>query len=309
VVSILDGITKAVPHAILRHAPGCSVEGPDTSGFTGAIKAARESQVVLLVVGESSRMSGEAASRSSLDLPGVQEELVRRVVATGKPVVLILMNGRPLCISWEAEHAGAILESWFLGVQTGNAVADVLFGDYNPTARLPVTFPGEVGQVPIYYNHKSTGRPPVDTLKFTSQYLDLPSTPLYPFGYGLSYTKFAYSGLSLERSRLSKADTLRATIRVTNSGTRTGEETVQLYVHQEIGSVTRPVKELKAFRKVRLAPKESAVVGFALPVAQLAFTGLQMRYGVEAGEFQLSAGPNSSEGLQATFSVVEGDGH
>ena len=309
VVPILEGIRKAAPHALLRHVPGCSVAGSDTSGFAEAIKAARESQVVLLVVGEPSSMSGEASSRSSLDLPGVQEDLVHRVVETGKPVVLILMNGRPLSVTWEAEHAGAILESWFLGVQTGNAVADVLFGDYNPSARLPVTFPRTVGQVPIYYNHKNTGRPPVDTLKFTSHYLDLPSTPLYPFGYGLSYTTFVYSGLLLERSRLSKADTLQATIRVTNTGARAGEETVQLYVHQLIGSVTRPVKELKAFRKVRLGPKESAVVHFALPVSQLAFTDLEMHYGVEAGEFQLSVGPNSAEGLQAPFDVVEGDGH
>lgn len=306
VVSVLDGIRKALPKAQIHYAAGCTVSGTDTAGFAEALAEARKAQAVLLVLGESSAMSGEAASRSSLDLPGRQEDLIREVVGTGRPVVLILMNGRPLTLRWEAEHVGAILETWFLGIQSGLAVADVVFGEYNPSGRLPVTFPRALGQIPCYYNHKSTGRPSDDTLQYTSHYLDLPSSPLYPFGYGLSFTTFAYRGLSLERGVISEFDTLKASVLVSNTGTRAGEETVQLYVRQDVGSVTRPVEELKAFRKVRLAPNESATVRFALPLANLAFTGLDMRARVEAGAFHLKVGPNSAEGLETQFRVVEG---
>jgi len=308
VVTLLEGIKRALPATTrVIYAPGCMLAGTDTAGIAEAVAAARQAETVLLAVGESASMSGEAASRSELDLPGRQKELVRAVQATGTPVVLILMNGRPLTICWEAENVRAILETWFLGVQTGNAIADVVFGDYNPSGRLPVTFPRSVGQIPYYYNHKNTGRPPVDSVKYTSHYLDLPSSPLYPFGYGLSYTTFSYEGITLARPVLGTGDTLSAAISVSNRGTRGGEETVQLYIRDESGGggVTRPVKELKAFRKVRLEPGETVTVGFSLPVSALAFSGLDMRPTVEPGTFRLFIGPNSAEGLESGFRVKE----
>jgi len=308
VVTLLEGIKRALPATTrVIYAPGCMLAGTDTAGIAEAVAAARQAETVLLAVGESASMSGEAASRSELDLPGRQKELVRAVQATGTPVVLILMNGRPLTICWEAENVRAILETWFLGVQTGNAIADVVFGDYNPSGRLPVTFPRSVGQIPYYYNHKNTGRPPVDSVKYTSHYLDLPSSPLYPFGYGLSYTTFSYEGITLARPVLGTGDTLSAAISVSNRGTRGGEETVQLYIRDESGGggVTRPVKELKAIRKVRLEPGETVTVGFSLPVSALAFSGLDMRPTVEPGTFRLFIGPNSAEGLESGFRVKE----
>ncbi len=306
VVTVLEGVRAALPAAArLLVARGCTIDGSDTSGIAAAVAAARQADAVLLVVGESRDMSGEAACRSTLDLPGRQEDLVRAVQAAGRPVVLVLMNGRPLSISWEAQHVPAILETWFLGLKAGDAIADVLFGDYNPSGRLPVTFPRTVGQVPIYYNHKNTGRPASDSDHFTSHYLDLPSSPLYPFGFGLSYTSFDYAGLSLRAAEIGPADTIRASVTVTNTGTRPGDETVQLYVRDEFGSVTRPVRELKAFRKVHLTAGQQTTVEFAVPVASLAFTTLEMKHAVEPGTFRLYIGPDSSRGLEASFAVID----
>ncbi|HEX9006147.1 MAG TPA: glycoside hydrolase family 3 N-terminal domain-containing protein [Bacteroidota bacterium] len=306
VVTVLEGVRAAVaPGTHILTAHGCTISGPDTAGIAAAVAVARQADAVLLVVGESEDMSGEASCRSSLDLPGRQEELVRAVQAAGKPVVLVLMNGRPLSIAWEAGHVPAILESWFLGLRTGNAVADVVFGDYNPSGRLPVTFPRTVGQVPIYYNHKNTGRPPSDSNHYTSKYLDLPSSPLYPFGFGLSYTTFAYAGLTLRAAELGLTDSIRAAVTVTNTGSRPGDETVQLYVCDEFGSVTRPVKELKAFRKVHLAPGQQTMVDFVVPVSHLAFTTLEMKHAVEPGTFRLYIGPDSAHGLETSFTIVD----
>jgi beta-glucosidase len=215
------------------------------------------------------------------------------------------MNGRPLAISWEATHVPAILETWFLGTQAGNAIADLVFGKFSPSGRLPVSFPRSSGQIPVYYNHKNTGRPVSETEYFTSHYLDLPSTPLYPFGFGLTYTSFAYSNLRIEHANLGTGDTLRATVVVHNAGTRAGDETVQLYVKDEVATVTRPVRELKGFNKVRIEAGQSATVALTVPVSELAFTGIDMKALVEPGSFQLFVGPNSAEGLQESF-VVSG---
>ena len=304
VVTLLDGIRETAPGAQVTYVQGCSIAGAETTGIASAAAAARQSEVVILAVGESEDMSGEASCRSSLELPGRQKDLVREVCATGKPVVVIFMNGRPLDLSWEQNHVPAILETWFLGHEAGHAIADVLFGAYAPTGRLPVTFPRSVGQVPIYYNHKNTGRPTDDQEHYTSRYLDLPSSPLYPFGFGLTYTSFRYADLRIARETVKAADTLLVTITLTNTGLRAGDETVQLYVRDEVGSVTRPVRELKCFQRVHLNAGGSTVVTLSLPVDALAFTGLDMRHRVEPGMFTVYVGPNAAEGLQGRFQVV-----
>ena len=304
VVTVLEGVRSAVsPGTKVLFAGGCTINGTDTNGIAAAVSSARQADAVLLITGESEEMSGEAGSRASLDLPGRQEDLVRAVHATGKPVVLILMNGHPLTIAWEASHIPAILETWFLGLKAGSAIADVVFGDYNPSGKLPVTIPRTVGQIPLYYNHKNTGRPPDTADRFTSKYMDLPSTPLYPFGYGLSYTTYGYSGLAIRSARLGTTDTLQASVVVTNTGKRAGSEVVQLYVRDEAGSVTRPVRELKGFRTVRLDPGAAASVTISVPVSSLAFTTLDMKHEVEPGTFRVFIGPDSAHGLEGTFTV------
>jgi beta-glucosidase len=250
-------------------------------------------------------MTGEAASRSYLDLPGDQEGLLRAVCAIGKPVVLVLMNGRPLTIPWATDHCDAIVESWFLGVQTGNAIADVLFGDYNPSGKLPVSFPRAVGQVPVYYNYKNTGRPTNRYNHFTSKYIDAPSTPLYPFGYGLSYTTFSYKDLALSSKKIGTDGIVRVTVDVTNSGNRDGEEVVQMYIRDEAGSVTRPVKELRGFKKIALKAGETKRVEFALEPNDLAMYNREMKWVVEPGSFKVFVGTNSAENLEDEFEVVQ----
>jgi beta-glucosidase len=303
-VTVLEGVRKAVgPSTSVRYARGCGIADTSRSGIPEAVALARTSDVVLLVVGESSTMSGEAASRTVLDLPGVQPELVRAVHATGVPVVLVLLNGRPLTIPWIAENIPAILEAWFPGSTTGDAVAGVLFGDYNPSGKLPVTFPRSVGQVPIYYNHKHTGRPPDPQDPYTSKYIDERWTPLYPFGFGLSYTTFTYSDLRLRSKVLGENDTLHVTVTLRNTGTRSGEEVVQLYVRDHVGSVTRPVKELKAFRKISLDAGAGSDVVLAVSVRELAFTREGAEKVVEPGTFSVYVGGNSAETLEQTFEV------
>ena len=304
VVTLVDGIRNALPpSARILYAQGCAIEGDDRSGIAAAVEAAKNADAVVVAVGESSAMSGEAASRSTLDIPGIQNALIEAVAAAGKPVVLVLMNGRPLSITWAEAHIPAILEAWFLGVQTGNAVADIIFGDYSPSGKLPVTFPRTVGQVPFYYNHKNTGRPPADTMKFTSRYRDLPSTPLFPFGYGLSYTTFSYSNLTVSPGAIDSAGTVTVGIRVRNTGARAGEEVVQLYVRQDVGSITRPVRELKGFLKVMLAPGESRHVEFPLSGRDLLMYDGAMRRVVEPGPFTVFVGANSRDLTEGHFSV------
>lgn len=316
-VTILEGLRAALPQTRVLYAPGypeappggfqeivATALSPDTSRFAEAVAVAAQADVVLLVLGEHRELSGEAASRASVALPGAQEALAQRILATGKPVVVVLMNGRPLAIPYLAEAAPAILETWFLGSEMGNAVADVLLGRASPGGRLPVSFPRATGQEPLYYNHKPTGRPPRAEEKYTSKYLDVHWSPLYPFGYGLTYTTFAYRNLRLSSSRLGLQDTLRLTVEVTNTGTRSGEEVVQLYVRDEAASVTRPVRELKGFQRVALAPGETKTVTFELPVEALRFWGLENRWVVEPGWFTLQVGPSSAEGLEARFEVL-----
>ncbi len=299
VVSVLQGIKTKVQTVL--YAQGSGIDDTSRAGFAAAVAAARQAKVAVLVLGERGDMSGEAASRASLGLPGIQQQLLEAVAATGTPVVLVLMNGRPLILEWASDHVPAIVETWFLGIEAGNATADVLFGDVNPSGRLPVTFPRVLGQVPLYYNHRNTGRPPDPNNKFSSKYIDVPVTPRYPFGYGLSYATFAYSNLKLSAARARMSDTITATVTVTNNGRREGVEVVQLYVHDEVASVSRPVRELKAFRRVALRPAESRAVELRIAVRDLWFYGLDMKPVVEPGTFRVYVGPNSAEGLEATF--------
>ncbi len=305
VVSVLTAIRERAGTATtVLHALGTGVTNGDTTGIAAAVALARRADVTVLVVGEPDTMSGEGGSRTRLDLPGAQERLLHAVVATGKPVVLVLMNGRPLVLSWAAEHVPAILETWFLGIEAGHAIADVLFGDVNPSGRLPVTFPRSVGQIPIYYNAKNTGRPIVESQHYTSKYLDSPNTPLYAFGYGLSYTTFAYRDLQIRAARLSALDTLVVTVTVANTGARPGTEVVQLYVRDDVGSVTRPVRELKGFQRVALESGAARTVEFRVPVRELGFWGASMQYVVEPGTFRVYVGTNSTADLSAGFEVV-----
>ncbi len=299
VVSVLQGIKTRVQTVL--YAQGSGIDDTSKAGFAAAVAAARQAKVAVLVLGERGDMSGEAASRASLGLPGVQQQLLEAVAATGTPVVLVLMNGRPVILEWASDHVPAIVETWFLGIEAGNATADVLFGDVNPSGRLPVTFPRVLGQVPLYYNHRNTGRPPDPKNKFSSKYIDVPVTPRYPFGYGLSYATFAYSNLKLSAARARVSDTVTATVTVTNSGSREGTEVVQLYVRDEVASVSRPVRELKAFRRVALRPAESRTLELRIAVRDLWFYGLDMKPVVEPGTFRVYVGPNSAEGLEATF--------
>jgi beta-glucosidase len=269
---------------------------------TEAAAVAARADVVVAVLGESSGMSGEAASRSEIGLPESQEKLLRALVETGKPLVLVLMNGRPLTLTWEAEHCGAILETWFGGTEAGNAVADVLFGDYNPSGKLTATFPRNVGQIPIYYNHKNTGRPYKDNpgAKYVSRYLDVPNDPLYAFGYGLSYTTFSYGNVKLSKTALADEETLVASVSVTNTGERAGEETVQLYLSQPVASVTRSVEDLRGFQKVRLQPGETREVTFRITPEDLKFYNSNLEYDWEPGEFIVRIGGDSTQTKSAT---------
>ena len=311
VVTVLEGIKAALGSgAQVTHAPGVSLsvealmpEAPtaastDRDGIAKAVETARAADVVVLVLGETGAMSGEAASRSSIDLPGRQRELARQVIATGKAVAVVLMNGRPLAIPSLASEAPAILEAWFPGTEAGHAVADVLFGRVNPGGKLPVTFPRNAGQAPLYYNHSSTGRPPDPKNKYTSKYLDVPWTPLYPFGHGLSYTTFTIRDLKVSGGH-NTSDSLTVSALVANTGTRAGDEVVQLYVQDVVASVTRPVQELKGFERLTLGPGEHKEVRFALGPAELGFYDRQMRWTVEPGEFRIRVS-NSSEGGLST---------
>jgi beta-glucosidase len=304
-VTLLAGIkAKAGSGTKITYVKGCDVEGNATHSINEAARAASDADVTIVAVGESAEMSGEASSRSSLDVPGRQLDLVKALQATGKPVVVVLMNGRPLTINWIAENTPAILETWFAGTEAGNAIADVLFGDVNPGGKLPVTFPRAVGQVPIYYNHKNTGRPPDPNNKYTSKYLDVPVTPLYAFGYGLSYTEFKLSNLQLSAQSIRADDQLTASVEVENTGKRAGDEVVQLYIRDMAASRTRPLKELKGFERITLKPGEKQRVQFTLAPEQLGFYNTDMRFVVEPGAFKVIVGRNSVDGLEASFEVV-----
>jgi beta-glucosidase len=305
-VTLLAGIkAKVAPSIKVVYAKGCDIASDSTGGFAEAVRIAQEADVIILAVGEDADMSGEASARANLDLPGRQLDLVKAIQAIGRPVAIVLMNGRPLAINWMAENSPAILETWFAGTQAGHAIADVLFGDVNPGGKLPMTFPRTVGQEPIYYNHTNTGRPPDAANKYTSKYLDVPWTPLYPFGYGLSYTQFRLSNLHLSSTRIRPDGRLTASVEVENTGHRAGDEVVQLYVRDMAASRTRPVKELKGFERVTLKPGEKRRVEFTLTPEHLGFYNREMRFVVEPGMFKVWAGTDSASGLEASFEVVE----
>lgn len=298
IVSIYDGISNKIgENSKLLYAKGCDIDGYDRSGFEEAISIASKSDIIILSVGESGRMAGEAKSRSSLLFPGVQEDLIKAVVSTGKPVVVVISAGRPLVFNWTSENAPAILYTWWLGHQAGNAIADVLFGDYNPSGKTTITFPRVEGQIPIYYNHLNTGRPVTDDKDHTykSGYTDLSIYPRYPFGFGLSYTKFEYSGVVVNKKLLTKNDKLEASVFVKNIGKYSGEETVQLYIRDLFGKVARPVKELKRFKKIFLNPGESTEIKFVLTTDDLRFYDSNLNYDWEAGDFEIMIGTNSQD--------------
>jgi beta-glucosidase len=305
VITVIDGIkSKISPSAKINYVRGCDISGDDTSQFEEAIQSAANSEAVIFVAGESSLMSGEAGSRTNLNLPGVQEELLKRVYAEAKPVILVLMNGRPLTINWEEENIPAILECWFLGDESGNAIADVLFGDYNPSGKLTVTFPRSVGQIPIYYNHLNTGRPLVEKSRFTSRYLDMPNTPLFPFGFGLSYTTFKFDKLEIQKGTMSKLDTNAVTVELTNTGRVACTETVQLYLHDITASVSRPVKELKGFQRVFLNVGETKKVSFFITPGMLEFYNADMIKAIEPGKYDVMIGGSSNDVVSGTFEIV-----
>ena len=278
---------------------------PAEAQIAEAVQAALAAEVVVAVVGESQGMSGEAASRSDITLPGRQLDLLKALKATGKPLVVVLCNGRPLALPWEAQNADAILETWFGGSQAGNAVADVLFGVYNPAGKLTMTFPRSVGQVPIYYNHKSTGRPYAGVLldKYKSRYLDVPNDPQFPFGYGLSYTTFTYSKPTVSRATIGPGQGLDVQVTVQNTGQRDGEEVVQCYLHDVVGSSTRPVQELKGFQKIQLKAGESRQVTFHLTPDDLKFYNEDLQLVAEPGDFEVMTGGNSRDIQIATFTL------
>ena len=270
-----------------------------------AVETANKADVVVAVLGEAADMTGESSSMTHIGLQESQENLLKALVKTGKPIVLVLMNGRPMTLTWEDAHVNGILDVWFGGTEAGNAVADVLFGNYNPSGKLTVTFPRNVGQIPIYYNHLNTGRPfhPGDSPKFKSDYLDASNDPLYPFGYGLSYTIFSYSDISLSNKTVNPNGKITATVTVTNTGTVTGKETVQLYIRDMVGSIARPVKELKGFQQVTLAPGESKKVSFTISVSDLKFYNSDLKYVYEPGNFKVFIGTNSRDVKEADFQL------
>jgi beta-glucosidase len=305
IITLWDGIHKKVG-AHLLYAKGCGISDTATDGFAAAVAAAAQADVVILSVGEAGDMSGEAKSRSNIHLPGIQEDLIKAVCATGKPVVVLISAGRPLVFNWTAAHAPAILYTWWLGTEAGDAIANVLFGDYDPSGKLPMSFPRTEGQIPIYYNHFSTGRPAPGeaAAPYTSGYTDLPNSPQYPFGYGLSYTTFSYGALTVDQAVLRSGGRLKVTVRVTNTGACDGEETAQLYIRAPSGgSVVRPVRELRGFRKVFLHKGEARDVTFTLGTDDLRYYDKNLHYVCQPGGYKVFIGGNSRDVKEGGFTV------
>ena len=303
VVPVLDGIKAAAPGAKVTYAQGCDAYCTSTSGFGAAVAAANASAVTVVVVGEPAAYSGEASSRSDIDLPGQQTALVQAIAATGKPYVVVLMNGRPLTLGWVADNAPGLLESWFPGTEGGNAVADVLFGTVDPGGKLPMSFPRDVGQIPISYNELPTGRPADPTNKYTSQYLDVPNTPQYAFGYGLSYTTFSLSNLHLSAGSVSASGTLTVSADLTNTGSVAGDDVAQLYTHQDGTSILQPVRRLNGFQRVTLAPGQTKTVTFTLGPSNIGFYNNQGQFEIDPGVVNVYLGDNSTGGLPGQFTV------
>lgn len=320
-VSVLEGMKKYTGNTLVfekgadvsvgktTFTEHVKINTTDKSGFKAAIKAAKNANVVVMVLGEHGFQSGEARSRTDLGLPGVQQELLEAVYAANKNMVLVLNNGRPLTINWAAAHIPTIIEAWQLGSQTGHAVAQVLYGDYNPSGKLPMTFPRTVGQIPIYYNHKNTGRPVNEQADnpdfvFWSHYGDVENTPLYPFGHGLSYTTFDYKNISVPKMTFDIDDHVDVSFEITNTGPLKGKEVSQLYIRDLKASVTRPVKELKGFKLVELNAGESRVIHFTLTKKELGFYNNQGEFVIEAGEFEVFIGGSSLTSLKSKFELV-----
>lgn len=298
--SLYDGLMAVYQGSPVNfiYAKGCDLTTDDESGFGTAMDVAGQADIILAVMGEDFNWSGEAASRTNIQLPGVQQKLLKELVKLGKPVGLVLINGRPLDLSWEDQYVDGIMEAWYLGTMAGYSMADVISGDYNPSARLTMSFPRNVGQIPLYYNHKNTGRP-IDpahpTVDYRSFYLDSPNTPLYPFGYGLSYTTFEIRNLRMNTNVLGPEEKIVVSAEITNTGNREGEQLVQLYIRDLSGSVTRPVKELRGFEKIFLMPKETKVVQFVITPETISMYNLKMKYGPEPGDFKVWIANNAED--------------
>lgn len=306
-VTVADGIAAALEDpTLLQVVQGSSFETPLRGGIDAAVQAANEADVVLLAIGETHAMSGEAQSRTDIVVPAAQQMLAEALAATGKPIVVLLRNGRALALQGAVRDADAILVTWFLGSETGNAIADVLFGAANPSARLPVSFPIEPGQQPFYYNHKRTGRPFIkgEAREFKARYREVPNEALYPFGFGLSYSTFEYAPINLSGTTLPWDGKLTVSTRITNTSDRAGEEVAQLYIHDRVASLTRPVRELKGFRKVKLEPGESIEVSFAIRRADLEFVGRDLKWIAEPGVFDVWIAPSSVAGTAKTFRLL-----
>jgi beta-glucosidase len=303
-VSVYEGIKRQDPNT--TYTPGCTLSNSDlydpahecasTAGFAAAVAAAKKADQVVLAVGETREMSGEAESRAHLDLPGRQEQLISAIQATGKPVAVVLFNGRPLVLTQVAKSSPAILEDWFGGIEAGDAVADAVFGKVNPGGKLPVSFPRAVGQVPIYYNHDPTGRPCDATSKYNSRHRDINScAPLYEFGFGLSYTTFKVHNLRLSSHTMSPRGRIQVSVDVTNTGTRTGDDVAQLYIHDPVASIEQPVRRLRGFQRVTLKPGQTTTVSWTLDASDVGFYDNRARFRVEAGRIDVYAGDSSAE--------------
>jgi beta-glucosidase len=296
-VTVLEGIKSAVsPQTKIYYAHGCDAVKTDTAGFAEAVDAAKKAKVAVVVVGEKSGLAkgctvGESIDRADVGLPGVQQGLVEAIAATGTPVVVVLINGRPLSIPWIAEHIPAVIDAWLPAQEGGTAIADALFGRVNPGGKLPMSFPISSGQIPVYYNHKPSG----GRSHWQGNYADLSARPLFPFGHGLSYTRFEYSNLQISPVQTTAHDTITVSAQVKNVGQRAGDEVVQLYLHDPIATVTRPVKELKGFKRITLRPDEQKTVIFHVPVAHMAFYNRQMNYVVEPGTIEVMVGSSSED--------------
>jgi beta-glucosidase len=307
IVTQWEGVKKRVSSATsLLYAKGCDIKDSSRAGFAEAVQIALQADVVIMSMGEARDMTGEAKSRSNIHLPGVQEDLVRAIHATGKPVVVLLNTGRPLVFNWTADNVPAIVYTWWLGTTAGDAIADVLFGDYNPSGKLPMSFPRSEGQIPVYYNYFNTGRPAKDEndLNYVSAYIDLPNSPKFPFGYGLSYTRFEYGDIVLSKNSLRGSEKLNATVTVRNAGEYDGEETVQLYIRDLVGSVVRPVNELKGFKKVFLKKGAVTTVSFTISEADLKFYNNELKWISEPGDFKLFIGGDSRQVKEAGFRLL-----
>jgi len=303
-VTVLAGIRAVSPETVVQCVKGCDFVGDGREGFDEAVRAAKESDVVVAVMGERQDMSGEAHSRTDIGLPGPQLDLLKALHATGKSVILVLMNGRPMSIPWEAEHLPAILVAWHLGITAGTAIAEALFGDVNPSGKLPASFPRSAGHCPIYYGIKASGRPKGSTVDLKVGYVDSPMEALYPFGHGLGYSKFDYADLKILPTKVPLNGKVKISAVVKNVGDRAGDEVVQLYVRDPVANTTRPVQELKGFERITLTAGESRKITFDLAATDLAFYDTNMKLIVEPGTIQVWVGTSSRDALEGSFELV-----